>query len=208
MNLKKTNNKVKKIVIFMTDRRYHINTINDANNILSCEVIGCVTNKIDTYYYIKENYNIPLHFINWDKSNESRDDYEMKITKEIQYLKPNILLLTGWKHIFNNNFIKSYQHIINIHPALPNSYIGLNCIEKAHNDFINNKITHTGLMIHYITEELDRGEVLEYTKVPLYKEDNLNILTERFRIYEKNVIIKSLLKIINNNINDLPSQMH
>lgn len=202
MNLIKINKKKlhisNNVVIFMTDKRDHINTINNAinSNIISCKVVGCVTNKIDTYNYISQNFDIPLHLIKWNKNNESRDEYESKIINDIQHFNPNILLLTGWKHIFNKKFINTYSHIINIHPALPNSYIGLNCIEKAYNEFKDNKINYTGLMIHYITEDLDRGEVLEYSKVPINKSDSLDILTERFRIYEKDLIVKALKKII------------
>ena len=185
------------IVLFMTDKRDHINTINNAidKNILKCNVAGCVTNKINTYNYINKNFDIPSYLIKWDKKNESRYIYEKRIIEKIQYLNPNILLLTGWKHIFTNYFINNFNHIINIHPALPNSYIGLNCIEKAYNDYKINKIDYSGLMIHYITEELDRGHVLEYRKVPILKNDTLDKLTERFRIYEKEPIINSLQKI-------------
>ena len=46
--------------------------------------------------------------------------------------------------------------IINLHPALPGQYDGAGAIKRAHDDFLAGKIKNTGIMIHYVVEEVDR----------------------------------------------------
>ena len=60
-------------------------------------------------------------------------------------------------HILGTSFLNNVKHIpiLNLHPALPNSFVGANCIEDAYKAFLQKKITYTGCMTHYTIEELD-----------------------------------------------------
>ena len=147
-------------------------------------VVATITNNYSTYTVLKNQHQIPIIYLKWDKSKHSREEYDHLLIKSIDQFNPKIVLAAGWKHIFTNSFINSFPNLINIHPALPNNLIGLNCIQKALNKYKSGELKETGVMIHKIIEDLDRGEVLSYTHIPIYDTDDLNSLTTRFRKYE------------------------
>ena len=140
-----------KLVLLMTDKRMHIKTINEAINdkkLKNINLVGSLTNNKNTYNYLKKNFSDCSN--NLINKNSNRELFENNIIEKLEENKPNILLLTGWKFIFGNKFINNFDKVINIHPALPDSYIGLNCIEKALIDNKKGIIKNTGVMIHYV----------------------------------------------------------
>jgi len=99
-------------------------------------------------------------------------------------------------HIVSKDFITTFKNIINLHPALPNTFIGTNCIEKAYDAFQQGKITYTGSMVHRVIQEVDKGEVLEKIRVPINNTDTLEQLETRVKIYEKGILISAIQKFI------------
>ena len=189
--------KTNRLVLCMTDIRNHIELVNGSlinGNLKKTMVVATVTNNYSTYIYIKNKYQIPVIYLKWDKSKFSREEYDHSLVKTINQFNPKIVLATGWKHIFTPKFIQAFPNLINIHPALPNHIIGLNCIQKALNKYKSGELKETGVMIHKIIEDLDRGEVLNYVKVPIYDADDLTTLTKRFRNYEQIPLLRVLQK--------------
>ena len=130
--------KTNRLVLCMTDIRNHIDFINQSlidRTLHKTMVVATITNNYSTYTYLKNKFQIPIVFLNWDKSKYSREEYDLLLVRSINQFNPKIVLATGWKHIFTNSFINSFPNLINIHPALPNSLIGLNCIEKSLHKF-------------------------------------------------------------------------
>ena len=64
--------------------------------------------------------------------------------------------------------------MINVHPSLLPKYKGLNAVEQA----IDNKEEFTGCSVHYVNEELDGGEVIMQSEVPILPEDTIKSLTK------------------------------
>lgn len=81
-------------------------------------------------------------------------------------------LLLGDMYIWGENMCKT-RNGINLHPALPNGPKGewYNVIW----DLIQNKDYETGVMMHKVTPELDRGPSITYCSFPIrgYQFDNL-----------------------------------
>ena len=161
--------------------------------------LKCVITNNKNDYSIKSvssQFNIMYKNLEWDKENLTRDDYEDKL---IEFLKENqveLVVLAGWNHIVNNKFIKSFKYVINLHPSLPNSFVGQNCIRQALNAYNKGIIKYTGSMVHYVTDELDRGEVIESVNVPIYKNDTYQDLETRQKLMEKGLLIQSIQKIV------------
>ena len=187
------------LVIFMTDIRSHISTINrsiKSGGLNNSKIVGTITNNPNTFKFLKYTYNIPVVYSTWDRDNKSRIEYDQMLVEKVNELGGNTAVLTGWKHIFTPTFFNSFRNVINIHPALPDSYIGLNCISKALEDYKIDKSNNvTGVMVHKVISELDRGEVLEYIKIPIFEYDDLDNLTDRFREYERLPLLKALQRL-------------
>ena len=107
-----------------------------------------------------------------------------------------MVVLAGWFYIVSDTFISGFSNIINLHPALPNSFTGMNCVKKAYDAFVKNEIQCTGSMVHEVSSELDRGHVYQSIKVPILESDTLESLEERVKLSEKGILISVLQDFI------------
>ena len=85
----------------------------------------------------------------------------------------DLIVLAGYMRIIKNPSAFPAP-IINVHPSLLPKYKGLHAVEQA----INNREEYTGCSVHYVNEELDGGEVIMQSKVPILPEDTIKSLTK------------------------------
>jgi phosphoribosylglycinamide formyltransferase len=82
--------------------------------------------------------------------------------------------------------------VINLHPAKWGSFDGIDAIGRAHKAFMCGEIDETGVMIHYVIVEVDRGEPLVQEAVPLKHpdDDKVEDLEEKIHGVEHRLIVK------------------
>lgn len=82
--------------------------------------------------------------------------------------------------------------IINLHPALPGKYDGANAIQRAYDDFQQGKLEHgrTGIMVHYVISEVDRGTPILVREVECQSSETLDQLEERMHEVEHQLIVE------------------
>ncbi len=89
--------------------------------------------------------------------------------------KVDLIVLAGWMRIVTPKLINAFPNkIINLHPSLLPKYKGLHAIERALDS--NDKMT--GVSVHYVNEELDGGEIILQSEVPILPDDDLESLTK------------------------------
>lgn len=93
---------------------------------------------------------------------------------------------------FHETMANASVPVINLHPALPGEYDGISAIERAWNDFQAGKLKdgRTGVMVHYVINEVDRGLPIVMRQIPCIKGESLEDLTERMRAIEHQLIIE------------------
>ncbi len=121
----------------------------------------------------------------------------MDLLSEILPYNPDLLVLCGFLHILSKEFIDRFPFIINLHPSKSGGLVGLNCIERAYNAFKNNEITETGVMVHYVIPQVDRGKVLIEQACPIYPSDSLMDLEERVHSIEHQLIVQGVRLALN-----------
>ena len=111
---------------------------------------------------------------------------------------PDLIVLAGWMHILSPEFISKFPPglIINLHPALPGAFDGIHSIERALQAYHEGKIRNTGVMIHRVIPEVDRGEVVLVEEVEILPEDTLESLEERMHSVEHKLIVRGVRKLI------------
>ncbi|KAJ3049389.1 hypothetical protein HK097_009617 [Rhizophlyctis rosea] len=111
---------------------------------------------------------------------------------------PDLIVLAGFMHILSPQFLSSFSdgRIINLHPALPGAFDGAHAIERAFEAFQKGEITETGVMVHKVIPEVDRGEVVLVRSVPIHKEDTLEKLEERIHSVEHGLIVEGTKKML------------
>ena len=116
---------------------------------------------------------VRFHIIESDTINlKERAEFESRIRAFWSNTPlPNVVLLLGWNFILTEDFLNFFRKnnclVVNLHPALPDSYVGANAVEQTFDDLVAGKITQAGSMMHVATPNLDRGEVLGLTNVEL-----------------------------------------
>ena len=88
-------------------------------------------------------------------------------------LCPNIIILAGWMHIIPKSFIIKCNNngikIINLHPTLQYQLIGRDIYPKIWQMYQDGMIRETGCMVHYVSNSIDRGELIHEIRLDLTK---------------------------------------
>lgn len=166
--------------------------------------ISCIVSNNEygnRFEQIGKDFGIRSLNIIWDKT-VSRSEYENTLIELLKLNDVDFVVLAGWNHIVGEKFIKTFKYVINLHPALPNSFVGQNCIKQAYHAYQRGDIKHTGSMVHHVTNNLDRGEVISSVNVPIYKSDTYEMLETRQKSMEKGLLVEAIQKIVST-YNDL-----
>ena len=132
-----------------------------------------ISNNIKAYglKYAKK-YNIPFKFY----SSLDQNQFERNCLFELKKRKIKLLCLAGFMKILSKRFIKSFRNkIINIHPSLLPKFKGLN----THKRVLKNKEKYAGCTVHYVTSELDSGNIILQKKILINKNETEKSLRER-----------------------------
>jgi len=101
----------------------------------------------------------------------TNEDFHTDIFNTIKTVKPNVIILAGWMHIIPTSFIKNAEKlgikIINLHPTLQYQLIGRDIYPKIWKMYQEGMIRETGCIVHYVSNKLDRGEVIHELKLDL-----------------------------------------
>ena len=76
-----------------------------------------------------------MHGINIENLNygdyQNRSEFEKRLHFHLMTLRPDLIVLAGWDLVLPVEIINSFSNIINLHPALPNTFRGLSCIKSS-----------------------------------------------------------------------------
>ena len=111
-----------------------------------------------------------------------QDDERIELFK---VWRVDYIILAGYMRILSPKFINAFPNkIINIHPSLLPKYKGLNAIGQA----FESGDLNTGCTVHYVTEELDSGTIIEQSIVPICPDDTVDTLTHRVQQAEHRLL--------------------
>jgi len=167
--------------------------------IKNCNINLVISNKDSESLARAKKHKIPNLFYKWNKTLHTRIEYDLNLVNIINSVEPFLVILAGWNHILSKDFLDKLctTNIINLHPALPGAFPGNSAIKDAFNAFQEHKITHTGIMVHKVTHIVDVGEIILTKQIPIYKSDKLINLINRIKLFEKEIIIKSINIMVN-----------
>ena len=192
-----------KLVVFCSGSGSNLKAIYKAieNKILIASLECVVLNTQEKSLDFCKEHNINYVYQPFNRVSETRKDYDSRLLELVCNYQCDLVVLAGWMHIVSEDFIKTFPNIINLHPALPGTFVGTNCIRKAYDEYHLGNIEYTGAMVHRVIKEVDRGAVIEHIKVPIKYGDSYEDLEERVKLYEKGVLISAIQKFIAENNN-------
>jgi phosphoribosylglycinamide formyltransferase-1 len=106
-----------------------------------------------------------------------------------------IICLAGFMRLLSGWFVDKYQNrMINIHPSLLPNFKGGKAVEDA----LNAGVNQSGCTVHFVTEEMDSGEIIKQSAVEVLKDDTIETLSARI-LKQEHIIYPESLAIICNN---------
>ncbi|WP_185865138.1 formyltransferase family protein [Blattabacterium cuenoti] len=109
---------------------------------------------------------------------------------------PHIIVLSGFLSILNKNFCKKWiGKVINIHPSILPKYGGKGMYgKKVHESVINNKEKISGATVHYVTENIDSGDIILKKKCKVSSNETIYSLSKKISLIEEEILIESIKK--------------
>jgi formyltetrahydrofolate-dependent phosphoribosylglycinamide formyltransferase len=169
-----------------------------AAGVLPLDLVRVVSNNPNAFVMQRAlRSDIPAHVAQWDRGGETRAAYDARVIEEVAASEPDLILLLGWMHILPPAFFARFAHVINTHPSfLPHdpradathapdgttvaAFRGARAIEAA----VAAGSAWSGISVHRVTPETDRGEILVRTPLAIAPDEDVQTLTQRLRPVE------------------------
>jgi formyltetrahydrofolate-dependent phosphoribosylglycinamide formyltransferase len=173
---------------------------------LPASVVCVISNKADAYGLVRAK-NAGVEAFHFAKlSTETRQEYDQRLADYLTTKQPDYIILAGWMRILSSSFLLSFPNkVINLHPALPDTFPGTHAIERAYEAYQRGEIDHTGVMVHLVPDEgVDNGPVLATEIVSINKEDTLETLETRVHQTEHRILVQTIKNILADKIRFRP----
>lgn len=193
-----------RLVVLISGDGSNLQAILDAckSDEFPASVVCVISSKADAYGLVRAK-NVGIEAIHFSKQdNESRNEYDARLAELVTSKQPDYVVLAGWMRILTSSFLNHFpSRVVNLHPALPDTFPGTHAIERAFEAYQHGEIQHTGIMVHLVPDEgVDNGPVLATEIVPINKDDTLETLEIRVHKTEHRLLVKTIKELIQNNI--------
>lgn len=162
-----------------------LENINNGSLIAEPKVI--ISNNLDSNVLkIAIENNVQGYCLNKSNYSERYKSLDHAILKTLKNNDVNLVILAGYMKHIGEKVLSYYQnHILNIHPSLLPKYGGKGMHGSAvHKAVIDSNDKESGVTIHIVTSEYDRGPIIAQCKVPRYNDDNTKTLAARVLKFE------------------------
>ena len=120
---------------------------------------------------------------------------EDKMIDLFRVWRVDLIVLAGYMRVIKNPAAFPAP-IINVHPSLLPKYKGLNTVQRA----LDAGDTVVGCTVHYVTEELDSGDIIYQGLVDVEPNDNVKTLTRKIQRQEYSILPEAI-RLIKNHAN-------
>ncbi|WP_341653114.1 formyltransferase family protein [Blattabacterium cuenoti] len=188
---------MKKIAIFVSGKGTNMKHILQAikNGKISHSMVNLVIS--DRWckaiqYTLKENISV-FSLIKTKKNFLSKEIDNILV----RYI-PDMIVLSGFLSILDAEFCEKWLNkVINIHPSLLPKYGGKGMYGiKVHKKVIKNKEKISGATVHYVTKNVDLGDIIFQKTCIIDSGETPTSLSKKVSIIEKEILIQSINKLL------------
>ena len=139
-------------------------------------IVGVISNVASAYGLERANRaSIPTSVLS-HRDYADRLLFDQALRSLIDGYDPDLVVLAGFMRILTAEFVTHYhRRLINIHPSLLPKYKGLDTHRRA----LDAGDTVAGATVHWVTEALDAGDIIQQVKVPIVADDSEERLKAR-----------------------------
>jgi phosphoribosylglycinamide formyltransferase-1 len=144
-----------------------------------------------------QNENIPVYHIS-AKTEGSEEKANLAIFAALEKHGVELIILAGYMKKIGTNILEKYSdRILNIHPALLPKYGGQGMYGKfVHDAVIKAGETETGVTIHLVNDEYDKGRIIAQAKVQVMPGDSAESLGERVLEAEHKLYVNTVRDVV------------
>ena len=114
----------------------------------------------------------------------------------------DLVICSGYMKLIGPKTIAAaHGAVLNVHPALLPKHGGQGMYGRhVHQAVFDNKETETGITIHLVDGEYDRGRILAQKKLPVANGESVDSIEEKVKAAEPDFYIETLMKILSGDI--------
>lgn len=129
----------------------------------------------------------------WGSKGVDKETFDRRMSAALDDHRIGTIALAGFMRILTPWFIEAWRgRILNIHPSLLPKYRGLDTHARA----IEAGDSMAGCSVHLVTEELDAGEILGQSEVPVEPGDTPHALEQRVLSAEHDLYARVLSEFV------------
>ena len=148
---------------------------------IKAKIALVVSNKKDAYALARAKKAGIETFVLNHKKFKVREKYDKRIIEELKKRDVELIVLAGFMRLLSSYFVRQYRNrIMNIHPSLLPLFKGTHGIRDA----FQAGVLETGVTVHFVDEELDRGPIILQEKVKIDKNNTLETLEKKIHKLE------------------------
>jgi phosphoribosylglycinamide formyltransferase-1 len=154
-----------------------------------------VTNKDDAGIVTRaEKYKKNVQIV----SKAALENYSNQLIEFLKVEKIDLIILAGFLLKIPGAFIKAFpDKIINLHPALLPKYGGAGMYGmNVHRAVIENKETESGITVHFVNEEYDKGKIILQASTAVLDTDTAESLAKKIQQLEFEYLPKAVERFL------------
>lgn len=183
---------MKKIVALFSGEGTNLANLIEKIHLKHGALVCAITNNPDAGGIAKARAaHIPVEILD-HRDYENREAYDAALVELIREYNPDLVVLCGFMRILTPVFTTNVRSI-NLHPSLLPAFKGARAIERSYES--DEKIC--GVSVHWVTDELDGGEIILQKSFTKNLNDNLEDFTAKIREIEYEILPLSVIKILN-----------
>ena len=191
--------------------------MNNTNKKVIIFASGSGSNALKIFEYFNKNQNIIIDSIYCNNPRASvlkvfqklsiktvlfnkKELYERAFLEAIISTNPDLIVLAGFLLKIPEKMVSAFENrIINIHPSLLPKYGGKGMYGlNIHKEVLLNKEKFSGLTIHYVNKEYDKGAVIFQKKIKINEKETPESLSSKVLKLEHENYPIIIEKILNN----------
>lgn len=148
-----------------------------------------VSNRPDVYGLTRAQNLGVQNMVLDHKTFEDRESFEKTLHAVLTEASIELICCAGFMRVLTPWFVSRWEgRIINIHPSLLPKYMGLNTHKRA----LEAGDAEHGCSVHYVSEELDGGDVIVQARIPILPDDTVESLSKRVLAEEHPLYCRAL----------------
>ena len=187
------------IVVLASGEGTNLQAIMDAiaRGELDCTV-SLVVSDVRDARALERARNSGITAVHFPREKRTQDEYSDALRDLIMSYPHDFIVLAGFLKILSGSFIRAFPNrIINIHPSLLPCFGGKGFYgDKVHKSVIESGARISGCTVHFVTEDVDLGPIIDQESVPVLDRDTPEQLAMRIHPVEHELLVRSIRLLV------------